>query len=698
MNASFRALSLESGIPQQSSTVSRSKNACHAYSQGIITQESPQGFLLHHMSPDQGDQHAQEPQGRQPASSVSSRSSTPTRFFYDSLEQLPSSADQRPREAGNVQGLGKRNISSWLFTNWTMDILSCTIACLCLAAIFGILYTHQGLPLPQLPLNITINALIAVFTAIFKVTLMVPVAGGISQFKWLWFDQPRELADIERLDQASRGAWGSFLLLVSRAPRLDAIWLANLGAIITIAALAVDPFSQQIIQSEPCLQNITGAVAEIPKLQHFETGMVVTAEAPPLSGSLQAAIYMGLLSPPPNSSAAMTANCRTGNCTFPSDNGETFSTLAMCHSCVDISHTITYYNTDGMAQAAIQSGANISSYLTPFAATASSPLFNDSLFSFEALMSWELDDFAVACGMTPCLKTFGANVTNGFYQERELSSVDLIWSDVAGYTLATNMTLRNGTWQFCMPTTQNTTANTLRINITTMGLMSYVKGNVEYPLSSKSDLENTSPGASLWYPDDCVSWFESFPAEQMKSFLRRFFDNKTLNTPLLASGSSFGQGDLWLVNLYRNRTATMGTVGAFMDGLTWSVTATMRQTSTSEDAPRALRAASGQTQVVQSCLTVRWVWLGLPASLLGLQLAFLIAIVVTCRSAEPWRGDWKDSSLALLYHGLEGSANIPDEKVEYGELRDKDGMFKMARVTKVQLRQGKDNWRFHKVP
>lgn len=306
--------------------------------------------------------------------------------------------------------------------------------------------------------------------------------------------------------------------------------------------------------------------------------------------------------------------------------------------------------------------------------------------------------FAVACGITPCLKTFGANVTNGVYQERELSSVNLVRSDRAGFTLATNMTLRNGTWQSCMPTTQNTTANTLRINTTTMSLMSYVKEAVEYGvLFDDVDLENTNTGVSLWYPDDCVWLFGALPIFQMDSFLHLFFDNRSLGRSYWETSASSVQGDLWLANLYRNGTASMDTVGAFMDGLTWSVTAATRQTSNSDDTPRDLRTVSGQTRMVQTCLTVRWVWLSLPASLLGLQLAFLVAIVVSCRSAEHWRGDWKDSSLALLFHGLEWSTKTPDEKVEREELGDKDGMFKKARAMKVQLRQGKDNWRFHTV-
>lgn len=471
-----------------------------------------------------------------------------------------------------------------------------------------------------------------------------------------------------------------------------------MGAIITIAALAVDPFSQQIIQSEPCLQNITGAAAEIPKSQNFEAGIILSEPMINLlSGSLQAAIYMGLLSPPPNSSVAMTADCRTGNCDFPSDDGATFSTLAMCHSCVDISHTIHHDLRYGLlddTDVALSSGVYIGSG-TLFASTANTSFFDHSVFSFEALMKRELqmntDNFAVACGITPCLKTFGANVTNGVYQERELSSIDLIWSDRAGYTLATNRTLRDGTWQSCTTTTKSTTASTLRINTTTMGLISRAEGTVEYGVSSGMDFEQISHGASLWYPDDCVWWFGSLPAQAISSFLHGFFDGNTLR---IATESAI-EGDLWLFSMFPNGTASMDTVNAFMSGLTWSVTAALRQAPASEGTPREQSAVSGQAQMVQTCLTVRWAWLSLPASLLGLQLVFLVAIVAISGSAGHWRGDWKDSSLALLYHGLEGCTHVPDEKVEREELRDRGGMFKVAQRMRVQLRQGQDNWRFH---
>ncbi|ROV89598.1 hypothetical protein VMCG_09925 [Cytospora schulzeri] len=490
---------------------------------------------------------------------------------------------------------------------------------------------------------------------------------GISQFKWLWFNQPRELADLERLDKASRGTWGSFLLLITRVPRLNAIWLANLGAVITIAALAVDPFSQQIIQSEPCLWNVTGVTAEIPKMQNYEARITTPSNKPRITGSMQGAIYMGLLAPPQNSSAAITASCRTGNCTFPHDDGAAFSTLAMCQSCSDISDTITYGTSEiyDDRPATIPSGANP-------------------------------HDFAIACGMTPCLKTFSANVTDTVYEETELSSQDLVWSSHAGYTLATNTTLRNGTWEACMPTPQNTSTNTLRINTTSMALISEVSDKgIEWAVSSNIDIHNISAGASLWYPDDCVWWFGTLPADAISSHLLGIFDNKTLDTPYWSRAPSSAQGDLWLVNLYRNGTMNMDTVNAYMNGLAWSMTANMRQSS--EDSI-LLRTVQGQMKKVESCLTVRWVWLSLPASLLGLELSFLVTIMVLSRSAKHWRGDWKDSSLALLYHGLEDhTAKYNDGGVVSEKLLDKEGMFKVAQGTRVQLQKGDGNWRFCKV-
>lgn len=106
-------------------------------------------------------------------------------------------------------------VRSWTDRFWLMEMLSCLIAIAAFAAIVITLVIHQDRPLPQWPHLITINTLIALFTSILKASMIMPVAEGISELKWIWFHKPRTLADMDKLDFASRGPWGSLCLLLS---------------------------------------------------------------------------------------------------------------------------------------------------------------------------------------------------------------------------------------------------------------------------------------------------------------------------------------------------------------------------------------------------------------------------------------------------------------------------------------------------
>jgi len=61
---------------------------------------------------------------------------------------------------------------------WTMDILSLCLAAVSFVAIVITLAIHQDRPLPEWPHLISINTLIAIFTAILKASLLMPVAEG----------------------------------------------------------------------------------------------------------------------------------------------------------------------------------------------------------------------------------------------------------------------------------------------------------------------------------------------------------------------------------------------------------------------------------------------------------------------------------------------------------------------------------------
>lgn len=64
--------------------------------------------------------------------------------------------------------------------------------------------------------------------------------------RWHYWQQKQPLVDLTAFDDASRGPWGSVMLM---RPRICARvpLVALLGAFIMVVSLAIDPFAQQII-------------------------------------------------------------------------------------------------------------------------------------------------------------------------------------------------------------------------------------------------------------------------------------------------------------------------------------------------------------------------------------------------------------------------------------------------------------------
>ena len=105
--------------------------------------------------------------------------------------------------------------STWITDWWTLEILSWLSAAWALAMIALTLGLYHGKPLPHWPSGITMNSLLSVLSQIGQWGLMGSVAQTLGQQKWLRFARPkRPLMDFVALDEASRGPWGSFLLLI----------------------------------------------------------------------------------------------------------------------------------------------------------------------------------------------------------------------------------------------------------------------------------------------------------------------------------------------------------------------------------------------------------------------------------------------------------------------------------------------------
>lgn len=97
-------------------------------------------------------------------------------------------------------------------------MLSCTLSITATVTVAIILFTYDEKSLPKLPYNIGLNAIISIIGTVSKSALLLVITSSISQFKWLNYDNAFEngtLQDLQLYDDASRGPWGSFILLVN---------------------------------------------------------------------------------------------------------------------------------------------------------------------------------------------------------------------------------------------------------------------------------------------------------------------------------------------------------------------------------------------------------------------------------------------------------------------------------------------------
>lgn len=180
--------------------------------------------------------------------------SVPLREFRDTSSLLEHSQDDYQEQPGHYplstceeSSLVKEPMKRARLTavrtladqTWTLEALSCSLSAGALVTVIAVLIAYDGQPIPQWPHYITLNSLIAVFTAIFKASMMMPVAEGkvskmfcnpervtkeicevpgISELKWSWFRNPRSLMDLDKMDSASRGPWGALCLLMRMKP------------------------------------------------------------------------------------------------------------------------------------------------------------------------------------------------------------------------------------------------------------------------------------------------------------------------------------------------------------------------------------------------------------------------------------------------------------------------------------------------
>ncbi|PLB40847.1 DUF3176 domain-containing protein [Aspergillus candidus] len=222
----------------------------------------------------------------------------------------------------------KRQWLDWNDT-WAWEIGSVTLAVVGLALLVAFLVTINNTPYAKWQYTASPNTVVSIIVTITKAALLVPVSSCLGQLKWSLFRDPAPLYHMQVIDQASRGPWGSLEILLGGIFGSRTGSLTYVGAALTVLALAVDPFAQQILtfpsRTVPAL-NATALTqasqnwTSMGGLDHSD----VSLELPP---TLLTAIMSGLM----QTHRPLEPQCNALSCDFPE-----FVALGMCSKCEDV--------------------------------------------------------------------------------------------------------------------------------------------------------------------------------------------------------------------------------------------------------------------------------------------------------------------------------------------------------------------------
>lgn len=116
-------------------------------------------------------------------------------------------------------------------------------------------------------------------------------------------------------------------------------------AVITICALAIDPFSQYVLKYQNCLESLASATARIAWPTNYSTaGLHAAGGISSLDSIMTPSIYNGLLFSAENVSSLVFGTCPSGDYTLTSGNGASYSPIQICQKSQNISRHLSNYS------------------------------------------------------------------------------------------------------------------------------------------------------------------------------------------------------------------------------------------------------------------------------------------------------------------------------------------------------------------
>lgn len=633
---------------------------------------------------------------------------------------------------------GRRRRPHFLL-NWWQEMLACVVSLAALLALFATLYVYKNRPSPDWPDWISLNTIVAIYIVLLKSGILLIAAEGIAQLKWTWFEKgERPLEDLVKYDHASRGPVGAGALLWRlRARHL----LASCGALITILALAADPFAQQIIRYHECFVPAPGPPVVLPRTNYykerggFHTGADLEQIVPGVTSALNAGVFSSI-SPP-------STDCTTGNCTWASE----YSSIGYCSACEDITNQLVFKNqtfhthykdgnkTDtfntwnfttllpgGLACMTTNDFEDVyvGSGLYAYAAMGQSPLkviesppqmktgpfpvsidfvlakdylgiMNpstgkpwDDCNSAVANQTWKCRGYGASrCWLSPCVKTFAASMQAGVLRETLLSS---------SYSFQTS----SGPYSTELPIT-HASLDTQCLNAherhAVEGLGYKIKPDkrwLAFNISKTPKLQLLKrPNPKAGFPESmasrgCLYAIDETFVVSLSEFLPYFFTGNVSGPAAVFYDEQIGDfsGPQVAQAVFNFGDVSFGRVSELFANVTDSLTNYIRQNGDDNFSAPAIGIARQE----KACIAVRWPWLLFPVALVLLTLIFFTLMVLETRPTGNRPEIWKSSPLALLYHGLDSPISKDGR-----DIRHMHEMQALAKSTTVQLDTARDN-------
>lgn len=577
------------------------------------------------------------------------------------------------------QRLWKYSASRNVVKRWLLELISWSLSAACMAGIVVMLFIYKNDPIPNWPLGLTLNAYISVLSKIASAALLLPISEALGQLKWSWFqgDNSKKMWDFEIFDNASRGPWGSLLLLV----RTKGKSLAALGAAVTIFALALDPFFQQVVQYPEKWQKQDGAGSipvatgyervspdqryrdDFENLEYDQDMLAIANHYFYGSGMLPITFGKGIRSEVP-------LGCPYSNCTW-SD----YETLGICNKCTDVTENLEFGCKNGTLDWVQVPEVDVEKLETTYPngtacgwyLKADDPLL---MTGYNVDRDTAHDGEVLITRAQPLYDMFSRKAIPGYPAKLNYTRNPILHAIIASGGSLSDIH-RNATpiahecvLSWCAKTMTSTYSEGGYTENVTKTSHNDTVGASPWTSTKYFDDRGVYIGDDVWYQENITLKSGSGAVYQLSnvthwltaSLFDDFFPSQYTLINSTDESDALLRYQQYLSDRVMRRNLTSNpylhaNISTHLDNLSTRLTNLMRSSSSS----KKTEMRSGPAYDKETFVDVRWEWLALPLGLLALTFIFLVSTIIRSSLEQDYVGVWKTSAIATLLYGL------PDE-------------------------------------